>query len=626
VSSTKIINVLKEDKFEEILDLFKETPAQEVIFVLPKKSKFLTNEKHFEILADESAENKKKVSILCSNPDINKMAKDYKFDVLLPKKASKTSFVTEKEFAEPTMEAPELVDNLKFEEDFENKNLNVETVLEKDEEERDIVNLTVSTRTRGGLEGIITKKPGTRLNILTKKDKPVELNIEKLPHKSTADIQEVWDTLPSNEDDDKNIWAGYKVPWLSKTQQENSSKIKPGRNLDQKSKDGFLPQFKSGVFSKKLAVTMGAASVVLLGIIIFVSTGSAKIEIIPKKQPIDTELKVNSSDKFSSIDQNLKNIPGQFFSISKTVNQTFTATGEREVAQKARGKMKIFNAYGTAPQVLIATTRFEKEGLIFRTLTNVTVPGTKVENGKITPGVVEVEVVADKAGENYNISSGKFTIPAFKERADTGRYEKIYGETIETMKGGIIGRAKVVTEDDFNKAEETLQTQLQKEIDESLKLQTIGLKTINSLSIKTDKPESSAGIDEAAESFTVSLKGSLKTIAFKQSDLDELIKQHVEKTQNLDVVSDKLDLNYKSANLNEVENLLEFTITMSGVVFAKIDTDKIRLDLKEKDEDEIKAYFRNVAEVESAKVALFPFWVKRIPKNQEEILIKVFYQ
>ena len=83
MASTKIINVLKDDKFEEILDLFRNAPAKEVIFVLPKTSRAFKNEEHFIILENEAGKLGKKVSLLCSSPDINKLAKKYQFDVLL---------------------------------------------------------------------------------------------------------------------------------------------------------------------------------------------------------------------------------------------------------------------------------------------------------------------------------------------------------------------------------------------------------------------------------------------------------------------------------------------------------------------------------------------------------------
>src|SRR3989344_7896399 len=94
MASTKIINVLKDDKFEEILDLFKNTSAQEVIFVLPKTSKAFKSEEHFVILENEAGKLSKKISLLCSNPETNKLAKKYKFDVLLAKNGDERPMVT----------------------------------------------------------------------------------------------------------------------------------------------------------------------------------------------------------------------------------------------------------------------------------------------------------------------------------------------------------------------------------------------------------------------------------------------------------------------------------------------------------------------------------------------------
>ena len=47
MGSTKIINVLKSDSFEDILAEFRKTEAEEVIFILPKNSKIARNESHF---------------------------------------------------------------------------------------------------------------------------------------------------------------------------------------------------------------------------------------------------------------------------------------------------------------------------------------------------------------------------------------------------------------------------------------------------------------------------------------------------------------------------------------------------------------------------------------------------
>ena len=82
------------------MDLFKNASAKEVIFVLPKTSSAFKNEEHFIILENEAGKSGKKISLLCSNPDTNKLAKKYQFDVLLAKSE-------DKEVAEPEDIAPE---------------------------------------------------------------------------------------------------------------------------------------------------------------------------------------------------------------------------------------------------------------------------------------------------------------------------------------------------------------------------------------------------------------------------------------------------------------------------------------------------------------------------------------
>src|SRR2546425_3549259 len=80
--STKIINVLRDDRFDDILDIFRKTSAEEVIFVLPKKSRAFSKEESFSALAEESQELGKAVLILSENPEINAIATNYNFGIL----------------------------------------------------------------------------------------------------------------------------------------------------------------------------------------------------------------------------------------------------------------------------------------------------------------------------------------------------------------------------------------------------------------------------------------------------------------------------------------------------------------------------------------------------------------
>ena len=85
---TKIINILQDDNFENILRIFQETPANEVIFVLPRKHQALSNDDHFYILSEAASEQGKNVMILTSNSDVSDLALKYNIGVLTSAKAN----------------------------------------------------------------------------------------------------------------------------------------------------------------------------------------------------------------------------------------------------------------------------------------------------------------------------------------------------------------------------------------------------------------------------------------------------------------------------------------------------------------------------------------------------------
>ncbi|OGN09009.1 MAG: hypothetical protein A3C64_00215 [Candidatus Yanofskybacteria bacterium RIFCSPHIGHO2_02_FULL_41_12] len=641
--STKIINVLKDDKFEEILDIFKNTQAKEVIFVLPKKNNALKDEEHFIILSNEAQKADKTVSLLCSNPEINALGKRYDFDILMPKPSSSSSnkspnkpimLVNQIEPDEQRDEEDndifekEEKDENKLEQDGDEKEDDEEKKKNKDEETEDenlspavsrenrtsddfdIITTSAPFKTNRSLSEIIKSKDEDKINIkiLQRKEQERGININKSQaEEKTNQIKSVWQFNDSYSESsrrkDDSLW-----------------------NLINLSGKRFLKIKKIfGAGSPKYLVILCSGILILLFAAVFLISGSAKIDIKPQKKEINFSLKISASDKYSSVDTTFNKIPGQLFNIEEVATQTFQATGQREVAQKAKGAITVYNEYGTTPQTLIATTRFESpEGFIFRTLKTIVVPGTKVENGKIIPGSISVEIIADKPGPSYNISPSKFTIPAFKEKGDTDRYGKFYGQSSEPMKGGVSGMAKVITDSDYTNAISALTAAVKTAVAESLQTQTSGLKIINASAVTMKNPDSNARIDEATDSFIMTVSGFIKTIGFKQEDLNKILKQYAEKDSNITVVPDKLDVSFDKITLTD-NNFLDFTVSVKGNGYAQINTQKILSDILGNNTAQIKNYFQNAKEITSAKVLLSPFWIKKIPKNKEKIRLNLIY-
>lgn len=210
--------------------------------------------------------------------------------------------------------------------------------------------------------------------------------------------------------------------------------------------DNNFVKNKKGGKSKWMYIGITVIAVIL---IIFFSRSHAKVFVESKE--ITQNANVSALIPFSPVE------------VSVEKNLSIKATGEEKVTQKAKGKITIFNEYEEADQRLLKDTRFESSnGLIFRIPSSVVVPGLKRDDkGNVVPGKLEVEVVADQAGDKYNISAGKFTVPGFK---DLPQYNSFYAVSNSSMTGGFDGIRKVISETDREQAESALKTQLKDQL------------------------------------------------------------------------------------------------------------------------------------------------------------------
>ncbi len=115
-------------------------------------------------------------------------------------------------------------------------------------------------------------------------------------------------------------------------------------------------------------------------------------------------------------------------------SEVIAAQGTRHVESKASGSVTVYNEYSATSVKLIKNTRFETpDGLIFRTPADVVIPG---KSGS-TPGQIRITVIADSAGEKYNVGPiSRFTLPGLKSG---DMYSKVYAKSTIPMSGGIIG-------------------------------------------------------------------------------------------------------------------------------------------------------------------------------------------
>ena len=578
--STKIIHVLKNDGFDEVFDLFKNTEAKEVIFVFPNGSKFVKQEQYFSAIKREADSSNKRVSIMTADPMIARFASQNNLEIIEAPKSKKRADVFSAR-GEPAR--TELVERAKS--------------IDENREEAEVVPTAQLTVARGYTPNRIIKdifKPETERPIKVREEqaKPFEVAIKReLSEENTVagDITRVWVSRES----------------------ENGAALSPTRS--------FRKIKSSNAFKKSPVFFIGGAIFVLL-LILYSTLGSAQVTIKPQRQPLNFQIKVSASSVATEVNPDFNRVPGQQFAYKNQESGTFEITGQKEVVQKASGKIMIYNKSATS-QRLVATTRFKSpSGLIFRIPQTINVPAATGTGATLKEGSLESLVYADKAGPEYNIDPTTFVIPGFE---GTPKFEDFYAKSTQPMSGGIIGPSKVVTEEDLAKAQESVTAKLKEKILQSLKDQAGELKILDSTTIKLETPIANAKVGEAADNLQVTISGAANTMAFRESDILELVKNYVSKKGDLELSAKNLTINYLSPQNSADNSSTVFDVQITGQSVAKIDQDKILKDVAGMKEGAIRSYFAGIKEIESARITLSPFWVKSIPKDAGKVRLVV---
>ncbi len=363
-------------------------------------------------------------------------------------------------------------------------------------------------------------------------------------------------------------------------------------------------------------------SIVLLLFVLSIFFSGADVTLTPKNE-IDSVHETVTAYKNPAEGK----LQFEIMSVDGEEHTTIDATKEDTVLQKASGTVTIFNNYSYATQKLVATTRLEsKDGKIYRITKDVTVPGQSIVSGKTVAGTIDVAVVADQPGESYNLATGDLTIPGLKS---SPKYAKFSAKIKTAITGGasgkmLVGDASVVSKakDDLaKKLVETLTTQAFSQIPK-------GYLSYDEGKIFVISPE---GVTQtsAENKITLTEKGTLYVYLFPEKTYADYILGLV--------LKDKKDGHESIVNMHEVKIIpsalgssdpskeaeLDLKIDGDPKIIWDIDQTKVVDALKGKTKKEFGTIMASFVEVDKAELSISPFWVRAIPKNGRDIIIKM---
>lgn len=353
------------------------------------------------------------------------------------------------------------------------------------------------------------------------------------------------------------------------------------------------------------------------------STIFAKLTVTLKLRTEEVALKEIAAVFDTSVSRLLlpqRVLPAQKLEFSRNLTEEFEATGTKKIADKARGKVKIYNGFSSSPQSLVASTRFVTDsGVLFRIERTITIPGAEINEGKIVPKFIEAELVADQAGDTGNIPEGvTLKIPGFK---GSPKYEGFFAQTSTGFSGGYVGEARVASRDDIKKAQEhltqkaydELQKEILRKIPADFKL-IDQLREIEITKIEAPKP------DSKHDRFPVEVRSVARVVVFRESDVQELVRDLVLKNDSQKEIVDgsqRIDYLVKNIDFNKGKA----DILLQGAVKVKptISQDEFAALILGKKEGSIIEALKNRPELASFRVAFFPPWLFKSPGDSGKI-------
>ncbi len=373
-------------------------------------------------------------------------------------------------------------------------------------------------------------------------------------------------------------------------------------------------------------IILGALSALIIVLVvggIFYALPRADITVVTEKIPITFEGEITVNTHTSQVARAQTEIPGQVFSKDVVKTFEFQATGERNVERKAEGTIQIVNAYSSSPQILVETTRFETpDGKIFRTRERVTVPGASISGGSIEPSSIQVPVIADEAGEEYNIGPiEKFTIPGFK---GSDKFEGFYGVSYTPMEGGYEGVAPYPTDEDMTGARDKAHAMLKEEAETLLRISVPNEFVIpkEALEFEVIDEEIHTSVDEGGK-FSIALEGTIRTFALKEEDVHTVLISRGEKEIPQSYTRRDTEYTFGSPTISWGEGKMTIPLVYTTTYWHELDADTLKQEIEGLAKEQMQETLVMIEGVQRVDIQLWPFWVTKTPPRDPRIYIEV---
>lgn len=389
--------------------------------------------------------------------------------------------------------------------------------------------------------------------------------------------------------------------------------IEPTRNKRAREKEA------SGNHRNLITFVVILASVVIIGVALSLLYSKAVVTITPKVVNFNVDgTFIAKKDALSD------DLAYNVITVSETTTKAIPAIKGPLIQTKAKGTVIIYNNYSASPQTLVAGTRVStSDGLIYRTSTSVSVPGKKT-----TPGSIAVNVVADKAGAEYNLKLANLkenlTLPGY---VGSPKYTGFYAKLKTDMTGGFLGNKMTINEQlkksTIESIQEALKVQLISKLNQNVPADSILYKGSHNIEFEVAEP-----VMKASDTADITVKGVAYGAIFNNKALVRYIAgREINKfpSDTYNISGDK-DLAFTVSNAKDFSakkgTPLIFTLKGPIKITGYFDEMKLKSELSGIRLQDNSAVFAKYPSISNAYALITPFWLRSFPSNVEKIKIE----
>src|SRR5579885_1459767 len=419
----------------------------------------------------------------------------------------------------------------------------------------------------------------------------------------SSDVPQVDETEPVDTVDEQHEF--------SQDSQTNEPKRDTKKNLFAGLRDKMpplhLPNIAFPSFGKrglliKLGIPLIALILILVGVFAiyyYLVHATIILSVTPKmvQQSADVTFSTTPGNDFAN-----NTIAAKAVSTSVDGQLSENATGSKDVGERAKGTVTIYNS-SNSPQELSGGTHITStNGLVFTLDNDVTVASASGDIFSGTkPGTTDVTVTANDIGATYNLPSGtQFSVDSSSSLA---------AKNNAAFSGGTKKTVTVVSKNDITKLQSDLAKQLQQNAIDQLTKQASGDEAV--LPVVLNETLSTTNFDKQVgdQANTVKITGTetFSGLAYNTTDLIQfsqaLLKSKYSQAITFAANSIKATVN----NAKQKDTMaINATVAIQAGLLPKIDTDTILSQIHGKSVAQAKATLMTLPQVSNATIKFSP--------------------